>query len=252
MSRPLNLLAKRAALAYQGVGSELDALLGASSFTQFSDRLEFLNQIAGSDANAVSRASLTGQRAKWAGQDLARAVQARTTLVHRLAQQKSSIQSSISQQQGLIDKIQKALARPVYVPQAPSAAPAVQLVSQPTSVPVVSGSVQAVLNAAYSAIGVPYVYGGSSMSGFDCSGLTMWAWAHAGVSLPHSAAMQYDSIPHVSQSQLQPGDLLFFYSPIHHVTIYVGGGMMISAPHTGAYVEKMAVYWQYFVGAGRP
>ena len=245
-------LAKRAALAYQGVGSELDTLLGASSFTQFSDRLEFLNQIAGSDANAVSRASVTGQRAKWAGQDLARAVQARTTLVHRLAQQKSSIQSSISQQQGLIDKIQKALARPVYVPQAPSAAPAVQLVSQPTSVPVVNGSVQAVLNAAYSAIGVPYVYGGSSMSGFDCSGLTMWAWAHAGVSLPHSAAMQYDSIPHVSQSQLQPGDLLFFYSPIHHVTIYVGGGMMISAPHTGAYVEKMAVYWQYFVGAGRP
>src|SRR5205807_8657633 len=90
------------------------------------------------------------------------------------------------------------------------------------------------------------------MSGFDCSGLTMWAWAHAGVSLPHAAAMQYDSIPHVSQSHLQPGDLLFFYSPINHVTIYVGGGMMISAPHTGAYVEKMAVYWQYFVGACRP
>jgi peptidoglycan DL-endopeptidase CwlO len=245
-------LAKRAALAYQGVGSELDTLLGSSSFTQLSDRLEFLNQIAGSDANAVSRASVTGQKAKWAGEDLARAVKARTAIVHQLAQQKSSIQGSISQQRGLIDKIQKALARPVYVPQAPSVAPAVHLAVQSTSVPVVSGSVQAVLDAAYSVIGVPYVYGGSSPSGFDCSGLTMWAWAHAGVSLPHSSSMQYDSVPHVSQSDLQPGDLLFFYSPIHHVALYVGGGMMIEAPHTGAYVQKVPVYWNEFVGAGRP
>src|SRR5205807_7204190 len=194
-----------------------------------------------------------GQRAKWAGEDLARAVKARAAVVRQVAQSKTQIQSSISQQRSLIDRLQKALARPLYTPQAPTAAPTLRI-SQPTGpVPVVNGSVQAVLDAAYSVIGTPYVYAGSSpQTGFDCSGLTMWAWAHAGVSLPHSAAMQYDSIPHVSQSQLQPGDLLFFYNPIHHTAIYVGGGMEITAPHTGAYVEKMAVYWQYFVGAGRP
>ena len=80
----------------------------------------------------------------------------------------------------------------------------------------------------------------------------MWAWAKAGVSLSHSAAMQYGSIRHVGRTQLQPGDLLFFYSPIHHVAMYVGGGMMIEAPHTGAFVRKVPVYWSMFVGAGRP
>ena len=113
---------------------------------------------------------------------------------------------------------------------------------------------QAVLDAAYSAIGVPYVYAGSSPeSGFDCSGLTMWAWAHGGVSLPHSSSAQYSALPHISRADLQPGDLVFFYSPIHHVGIYVGGGMMIHAPHTGSVVSltSLAGYPSY-VGAGRP
>jgi cell wall-associated NlpC family hydrolase len=108
-----------------------------------------------------------------------------------------------------------------------------------------------VLDAAYSVIGVPYVYAGSSPGGgFDCSGLTMWAWAHAGVSLPHSSAMQYAELPHVSISDLQPGDLVFFYSPIHHVGLYVGGGMMIDAPHTGAYVELVSYFRKDLVPMG--
>jgi cell wall-associated NlpC family hydrolase len=72
------------------------------------------------------------------------------------------------------------------------------------------------------------------------------------VSLPHSSAAQYAALPHISRDQLQPGDLVFFYSPIHHVGLYVGGGMMIHAPHTGAYVERIPVYWEYFTGAARP
>jgi cell wall-associated NlpC family hydrolase len=64
--------------------------------------------------------------------------------------------------------------------------------------------------------------------------------------------MQYSSLPHVSRSQLQPGDLVFFYSPIHHVGLYVGGGTMIHAPHTGTVVQRAAVYWEYFAGAARP
>ena len=89
----------------------------------------------------------------------------------------------------------------------------------------------------------------------DCSGLTMWSWAHAGVYLPHSSSAQYSAVPHVSFDQLQPGDLLFFYSPIHHVAIYVGGGQMIHETHPGtvAHVEGLTSYWMaYYVGAGRP
>jgi cell wall-associated NlpC family hydrolase len=110
-----------------------------------------------------------------------------------------------------------------------------------------------VLDAAYSAIGTPYQWGGSSPeTGFDCSGFTMWAWAHAGVSLPHSSAAQYSSLPHVAREDLQPGDLLFFYSPISHVAMYVGGGRMIHSSHPGTTVGVVAVYWEHFVGAARP
>jgi len=110
------------------------------------------------------------------------------------------------------------------------------------------------VRAAYSVLGVPYQWAGASPStGFDCSGLTMWSWAHAGVSLPHSSALQYQVIRHVSRSQLLPGDLVFFYSPICHVGMYVGNDTMIHAPHTGSYVQltRFSTY-PSFVGAGRP
>jgi cell wall-associated NlpC family hydrolase len=107
--------------------------------------------------------------------------------------------------------------------------------------------------AAFSAIGVPYQWGGDNpQTGFDCSGLTMWAWAKGGVSLPHSSAMQYDVVTHISVSDLLPGDLLFFYTPISHVGMYVAPGLMIDAQHPGTVVSEHGIWWQYFVGAGRP
>ena len=112
------------------------------------------------------------------------------------------------------------------------------------------------VRAAYSAIGVPYKWGGSNpQEGFDCSGLTMWSWGQAGVPLPHSSAAQYAMLPHVSRSDLKPGDLLFFYSPISHVAIYVGGNQMIHAKHPGTTVAKETIssyYWAVYLGAGRP
>jgi cell wall-associated NlpC family hydrolase len=86
-------------------------------------------------------------------------------------------------------------------------------------------------------LGSPYRWGGSSPSGFDCSGFTMYVYSQVGISLPHSSSAQYGSGTHVSRSELQPGDLVFFGSPIHHVGMYVGNGNMIDAPYTGVSVR---------------
>ena len=113
--------------------------------------------------------------------------------------------------------------------------------------------VQAVLKAARSQLGTPYRYGGASPGGFDCSGFTMWSWSHGGRRLPHSSSAQYSAVRwHVKRGDLQPGDLLFFYQPIHHVAIFVGRNRMIESPHTGGRVRVVPVYWQYFTGAARP
>jgi cell wall-associated NlpC family hydrolase len=80
----------------------------------------------------------------------------------------------------------------------------------------------------------------------------MWAWAQVGVSLPHSSALQYSTLPKVDRSDVQPGDLLFFYSPISHVSMYLGGNSMIQSPHSGSEVQIVPVYWNNFVGATRP
>jgi cell wall-associated NlpC family hydrolase len=83
----------------------------------------------------------------------------------------------------------------------------------------------------------------------------MWAWSHAGVYLPHSSAAQYASLPHVAQSDLQPGDLVFFYQPISHVGIYIGNNQMIHATHPGGSVTIDTLdsyWWGVYSGAGRP
>ena len=134
-------------------------------------------------------------------------------------------------------------------PTTPVAAPK-PAIPQP---PPVSGAAGVAVAAAYSQIGVPYVaFRASPNEGFDCSGLTMWAWAQAGVSIPHQSGQQYASNPKVPKDQAQPGDLVVFYSPISHIGMYVGNGMMIDSPHTGAFVRLRVVNWDAVVGVARP
>jgi cell wall-associated NlpC family hydrolase len=117
--------------------------------------------------------------------------------------------------------------------------------------PVRPGAAAAV-RAAYSQIGKPYRWGAAGPNAYDCSGLTMWSWAHGGVSLPHSSRSQYASLPHVPLSQLAPGDLVFSGSPIHHVAIYAGNGVAVHAPHSGQSVRAVSVWSLHPVGASRP
>ena len=121
----------------------------------------------------------------------------------------------------------------------------------PPPPPVSSAAGQAVATAR-AQLGKPYQYAAAGPDSFDCSGLTMYAWASAGVSLPHSSAAQYTSLPHVSMSDLQPGYLVFYGSPIHHVGIYAGGGTYIHAPQTGDVVKASSIYRSDYRGAARP
>ncbi|MET0419540.1 MAG: C40 family peptidase [Actinoplanes sp.] len=90
-------------------------------------------------------------------------------------------------------------------------------------------------------IGKPYIFGAEGPRGYDCSGLTKVAWASVGVHLEHYTKDQWASGRSVSRDELQPGDLVFYYSDVHHVSIYIGGGMVVHAPHTGDYVRMATI-----------
>jgi peptidoglycan DL-endopeptidase CwlO len=113
-----------------------------------------------------------------------------------------------------------------------------------------SGRAAIAIRFAYAQLGKPYQWGGAGPNSFDCSGLTMRSWGAAGVGLPHSAAGQQAELPRVSLSDLEPGDLVFFGDPAFHTAIYIGGGRIIQAPHTGAVVEISSVGDP--TSAGRP
>jgi peptidoglycan DL-endopeptidase CwlO len=115
-----------------------------------------------------------------------------------------------------------------------------------------SGRASAALAYAMAQVGDSYSYGAAGPNAFDCSGLTMMAWAQAGVGLPHSSSAQYGSGPHVPASELRPGDLVFYYSPISHVGMYIGNGLIVHAANPGAGVRVSELYSMPYVGAVRP
>jgi cell wall-associated NlpC family hydrolase len=102
--------------------------------------------------------------------------------------------------------------------------------------------------------GKPYQWGGSGPNSFDCSGLMMYAWGAAGVSMAHYTGAQYSAFPRVPLDQLAPGDIVFYYSDLHHNGMYIGGGQMVHAPHTGDVVKTTSIYRMGNppVGAVRP
>jgi peptidoglycan DL-endopeptidase CwlO len=123
----------------------------------------------------------------------------------------------------------------------------------PSNIPSVSGLAGVAVSAAYGQLGVPYAYATSNPgTSFDCSGLTHYAWGQAGVYLPRNSRAQAAAVPRVPAAAAQPGDLIFYYSPISHVGIYVGGGSYVHAPATGDVVKVSPVRWGKVVAVGRP
>jgi cell wall-associated NlpC family hydrolase len=135
-------------------------------------------------------------------------------------------------------------ATPAAGPAAPSTASAAPAAPVQPTAPAVRGGVAAVLAEAQAQLGVPYRWAGSTpATGFDCSGFTAWSWAAGGVQLPHSSRAQRNSTTPITADQLQPGDLVFYGSPINHVGIYAGNGQIIHAPSSGKTVEFKNMYY---------
>ena len=263
-------LAERAVQAYLGTGSQVDGLLGAESIAEFSDRLVFMGAVAEGDAEIGRQASNARQEAKWAAQRFADTLAERQRQVTSIKGQLDRLDSMINEQADLYRQLNQDRKDFLDAPAAQRAAlaQARQEASQegpPADTtgdtggyipPVNASAAQIAVGAALSVQGTQYVWGSADPGvGFDCSGLTSWAWAQAGVSIPHSSAAQYSSLPHVPLGSVQPGDLIFYYSPISHVALYIGGGQIVHATHPGAdgavHTDSMYGY-DPPVGAARP
>jgi cell wall-associated NlpC family hydrolase len=267
-------LSKRAVQAYTDMGSQYEALLSADSMSQFSDRLAFLGAITQNDANVASQADAAAQEAAWAAQEYNQAVSDLQQKSDQLQAQQQAAQNALENarqyaatteanynawyqaQQQALAAAAAAAANPPPTTTQPSPPPSSGGGDNtyPTPPPASSAG-QTAANAALSVLGAPYVFGAAGPSSFDCSGLTMWAWAQAGVSLPHSAAAQYSSLPKVPLSAVQPGDIIYYDNFGAHVAIYVGGGTIVHARHPGpgGQVQTSSMYgYDTPVGAVRP
>jgi cell wall-associated NlpC family hydrolase len=162
----------------------------------------------------------------------------------QLAGEKATIDKKLAEARSLLGDL-KAKERETVVSRDVVRTPA------PTSVPA-SGRAAAAVAFAMAQVGDAYVFGAAGPSAWDCSGLTMMAWAQAGVSLPHSSSAQYSSGPHIAESDLQPGDLVFYYSPISHVGMYIGNGMIVNAENPSVGVKVTSLHSMPYVGAVRP
>ena len=134
--------------------------------------------------------------------------------------------------------------------QAAQAAPAAPAPAAP-DVPA-SGRAGAAVRYAMAQVGDAYVWGATGPSAYDCSGLTMMAWAQAGVGLPHSSSAQQGAGRRVAESDLKPGDLVFYYSPVHHVGMYIGNGMIVHAANPSSGVQVAGLHSMPYMGATRP
>jgi cell wall-associated NlpC family hydrolase len=229
---------------YQGSGG----LSTATSFLVADDPKTFLANLA-DDAVAEHQqadmlTSLMDQQRVLAARD----AQAKTELAAvqadraKIAERKTALAAKIAKAQHLLGSLQaKQRAHLLALQQAQdqSAAPdqPSRDVNRPAPDVPTSARAEIAVQTALAQIGDPYVYGAAGPDAFDCSGLTMYAWAAAGVSIPHASWMQPHSGTPVSISALRPGDLVFYYSPISHVGMYIGHGEIVHAPHPGSSVQ---------------
>jgi len=236
LDRIQSRIAVHAAAEYKGSGlGSIAALLSGADSTTLVQKAETLNLLAQQDGDLLAAARAEQQIYEAAVAEVQRAKAAQTKEVAGIAKRKGAIERKLNQ----LERLRSEIGDP-------------RSVALPSDLPSPTAPASIAVHSALAQLGKPYVWGAAGPDSFDCSGLTMYSWAAAGVSLPHSAAAQYSALPHVSQSSLEPGDLVFFGSPIHHVGMYIGKGLMVAAPSSGRVVQIQQVFRSDYVGAGRP
>jgi cell wall-associated NlpC family hydrolase len=241
-----------------------------SALLQKADLLAQVNRVQTASLTKVVNANRELQTTKARADQALAAQQAAAA---QLAARKAAVEKAIKAQQSVADALQtklhqeqaaEAAAAAARAAQQRAASRATQRVAiaphqqstggsaAPAPAPVrASGAAAVAIKYAYAQLGKPYRFGGSGPGSFDCSGLTMRAWGAAGVSLSHSSVSQQHQGKRVSLSALQPGDLIFWGNPSYHVAIYIGGGRIIAAPHTGTVVQIQSI-WGHPSMAVRP
>jgi cell wall-associated NlpC family hydrolase len=218
------------------------ALLDSDSGNNYIDRLDTMNLLSSHDADVVTAVTRTHavatQKAALARTLLAQA----TTERDALGKKRDSVSKQITRYRQLLATLNSAQQAAYIRANSHSVTPStIKKTVKHFALAATSAAAHTAVEFALAQVGKPYVWGSAGPSSYDCSGLTMSAWAAAGVSLPHSSRDQYNYGTHVARDQLQPGDLIFFYQPISHVTIYIGNGLMVSAPTAGEDVTVVPV-----------
>ncbi len=262
-------LAKRVISVYMEQGDASDStvaiLFQATSLQDMIDRIEAAQRISDHDARVVKQVkALRDQTAAQAA--VLEKMQARQrVLVNQISSEWSALQGKIAERRAYVHRVRNEIASLVAEQRRQAAAAAAQArrtvasynsttastsgVSANYTAPAASSVGAAVVNAAMSRLGAPYVWGSAGPTTFDCSGLVVWSFAQAGISLPHYSGSQMGMGAAVSAADLQPGDLVFFYGG-SHVGIYIGGGQFIHAPHTGTVVQVTSLS-SYSLSAAR-
>jgi cell wall-associated NlpC family hydrolase len=263
--------AARSATGYQDrvkqlVGSEMKtapfgsfgAMMTSDSPGNFAAQASLIDVMSSRRAAVLSAASRASAAAAKADADARAAVTAATRLTKDLATKKAELTAESAQSKVLFDRLSLTEQRSILAdagsgdPRASRSDPRTDPAPPAGSVPASKRAAIAVATAR-AQIGKPYVTGGNGPGSFDCSGLTKYAWAAAGVTIPRVSRDQYAAGVKVARADLQPGDLVYFGAPVYHVALYIGGGEMITAPQPGEYVKYQAVdVFPDYHGATRP
>jgi len=235
-------VARIAAQAYEdGQLTSAAALLTSDDPQSVLDQGSILMELSSANSAQMTEFIRAAQQLESAQQAAKNAKAAIITLQARLNGQRTVLLNTIDQQK-------KLLAQLTPVQQAPVGPGGGNGGGGGAPPPVYKGptntQAEKVVAFVYAQLGKPYVFGASGPNAYDCSGLTSAAWASVGISIPRTSEEQWAGLPHVPTSDMQPGDILVF-NGAGHVGIYVGGGMMIDAPHTGLDVEKVALSGWY-------
>ena len=240
--------------AYTGGNStmnQLDVLLSSGSAEELVSQMGTLEAIAGHTSAAVSEVAEASDRAEDSRDEARSAREKAERSVADIQSQQQALEAKIAdyqRQYAALDAQQRALvelaqgdSQPVARASrstertAPGAAPA------PARAAAASGAAAVAVDTALAQVGDRYVWGAGGPDAFDCSGLTSYAYRAAGISLPHSSRSQSQMGRAVSRSELQPGDLLFFYSPVSHVGMYIGNGQMVHASTSSQPVKVASI-----------